>query len=81
MERRPLPSAWDELVRTAAAVRTTPALEIAPTAERRRLRRAVRPVAMTAAILTAAGLAVLHLAAGTGRRPAPAAVRIRRCSH
>ena len=66
MERRPLPSAWDELVRTASAVRTTPALEIATTAERRRLRRRIRPIVMSAAILTAAGLAVLHLAAGTG---------------
>jgi uncharacterized protein YkwD len=63
MERRPLPSAWDELVRTASAVRTTRALETAVPAEGRSLRRAIRPIAMSVAILTAAGLAVLHVAA------------------
>jgi uncharacterized protein YkwD len=66
MERRPLPSAWVELVRTASAVRMTPAPETAAPAERRRLRRAIRPIAMSAAILTAAALAVLHLAASAG---------------
>jgi len=66
MERRPLPSAWDELLRTGSAVRATPdAPDIVPS-DGGRLRRALRPVAMTAVLLTAAGLAVLHLAGTAG---------------
>jgi uncharacterized protein YkwD len=62
MECRPLSPGWDELVRTAGAVRAdSPSMEAAPVGERH-LRRALRPVAMTAAIMTAAALAVLHLA-------------------
>jgi uncharacterized protein YkwD len=66
MERRPLPPAWDELLRTGSAVRATAAApDIAPS-DGGRLRRALRPVAMTAVLLTAAGLAVLHLAGTAG---------------
>jgi uncharacterized protein YkwD len=62
MELRPLPPVWDELVRTAGAVRAdSPHLQAAPDRDRQ-LRRALRPVSITAAIITAAGLAVLHLA-------------------
>jgi len=66
MEHRPLPPVWDELVRTAGAVRvdSPPASEASD--GHQHLRRAIRPVAMTAAILTAAGLAVLHLAGTPG---------------
>ena len=66
MEYRPLPPAWDELVRTAGAVRAdSPLAQTTPDGDGR-LRRALRPVAMTAAIVTAAGLAVLHLAGTPG---------------
>ena len=66
MERRPLPLAWDELLRTASAVRATPPPESPGCSDAGRLRSAIRPIAMTAAILTAAGLAILHLAGTTG---------------
>ena len=66
MEHRPLPPAWDELVRTAGAVRAdSPLVRTTPDRDRQ-LRRALRPVVMTAAIITAAGLAVLHLAGTPG---------------
>ena len=56
------PSAWNELLRTAETVRaaTDPGCPGSP--PRGRLRQAARPLAVTAAILGAAGLAVLHLA-------------------
>jgi uncharacterized protein YkwD len=66
MEHRPLPPAWDELVRTAGAVRTDSPLVLAAPDRDRQLRRALRPVAMTAAIFAAAVLAVLHLAGTPG---------------
>jgi uncharacterized protein YkwD len=66
MERRPLPSAWDELVRTGSAVRATAAVPDQTPGDPGRLRRAVRPIALTAALLTAGGLAVAHLAGTTG---------------
>jgi uncharacterized protein YkwD len=66
MELRPLPSAWDELLRTASAVRATPPAEDMGCGNAGRLRSALRPIAMTAGILTAAGLAILHLAGTTG---------------
>ena len=66
MEHRPLPPAWGELVRTAGAVRAdSPAVPSTPDRDRL-FRCALRPAAMTAAILTAAGLAVLHLAGTPG---------------
>jgi uncharacterized protein YkwD len=67
MEDRPVPSAWDELQRTAQAVRAEQPL-IAESAEARpwaRLAAAVRPVLMTAGVLAALGLAALHLAGTT----------------
>jgi uncharacterized protein YkwD len=60
------PSAWEELVRTASAVRATPLVNPATGRRHVRLRRAIRPVATGAVLLTACGLAVLHLA-GTAR--------------
>jgi uncharacterized protein YkwD len=62
MERRPLPPAWDELLRTGSAVRATAAAPDEAPRDPGRLRQAVRPVAVSATLLTAAGLAVLHLA-------------------
>jgi uncharacterized protein YkwD len=62
MERRPLSSAWDELLRTASAVRATTGPTMSRPRSPRRLRRAIRPIAMTAGLVTACGLAVLHLA-------------------
>ncbi len=62
MERRPLPSAWDDLLRTAAAVRATTGIVEEMPCGPSRLQRAVRPVAVTAALLAAGGLAVAHLA-------------------
>jgi len=64
MERRLSPSAWDEMLRTASAVRA-PEAPASP-APHRRHRRAIRPVAMTAGLVAACGLAVLHLAGTTG---------------
>src|SRR5579864_8228634 len=61
MDRRSLPSTWDELLRTASAVRATTAIQ----SEARsavRIRRAARPIGIGAVLLTAGGLAVLHLA-------------------
>ena len=66
MERRPLPLAWDDVLRTAAAVRTTIDLATAARQPSRRLRRAIRPIVMTAGLVAACGLAVLHLAGTTG---------------
>ena len=62
MERRPLPPAWDELLRTGSAVRATPDAPDEAPRETGRLRQGIRPAAISAALLTAAGLAVLHLA-------------------
>jgi len=61
MDCRTVPSAWDELLRTASAVRATTTLTSATPGGSGRLRRAVRPIAMTAALLTAGALAVVHL--------------------
>ena len=62
MECRPLPSAWDELVRTGSAVRAMATAPDEAPGDPGRLRQVVRPVAISAALLTAAGLAVVHLA-------------------
>jgi uncharacterized protein YkwD len=62
MERRSLPSTWDELVRTAAAVRAPTAIPGAAPSAGGRLRRAARPIAVGAILLAAGGLALLHLA-------------------
>jgi uncharacterized protein YkwD len=64
MERRPVPSVWDQLLRTAAAVRAEPVGAVAP-ARRRNLAIAVRRVATAATVLAACTLAVLHLAGTT----------------
>jgi uncharacterized protein YkwD len=64
MERRSVPSAWEELLRTASAVRATPSAAIARS--RGGLPGVIRPIAMTAGLLTAAGLALLHLAGTSG---------------
>jgi uncharacterized protein YkwD len=66
MDRRSLPSTWDELLRTASAVRVTPALPEAAPSAGGRLRRATRPIAVGAVLLAAGGLAVLHLAGTAG---------------
>jgi uncharacterized protein YkwD len=66
MDCRPLPSSWDDLLRTASTVRAGIELTPTPVSDRRRLRRAVRPIAMGAAFGAACGLAVLHLAGTTG---------------
>jgi uncharacterized protein YkwD len=65
MDCRTVPSAWDELLRTASAVRATTTLTSAAPSQSGRLRRAVRPIAMTAALLTAGAFAVAHLAGTT----------------
>ena len=54
MERRPLPPAWDELLRTGSAVRATAAAPDEAPRDPGRLRQAVRPVAVSATLLTAA---------------------------
>jgi uncharacterized protein YkwD len=59
------PPAWEELVRTASAVRATPFLDTDPPQERGRLRGLIRPVATSALLLTACGLALLHLTASS----------------
>jgi uncharacterized protein YkwD len=64
MEGRPLPPAWDELVRTAQAVRAEPLVSTEPRSGFR-LAACVRPVLMTTGVLAACGLAVLHLAGST----------------
>ncbi len=66
MEPRSLPSTWDELLRTASAVRATTGIPGAPRPGGGRLRRAARPIGITAALLMAGGLAVLHLAGTAG---------------
>jgi uncharacterized protein YkwD len=64
MECRPVPSAWDELLRTAGAVRAEP-LSVAEPRPRLSLSRAIRPLVMGAGVLAAFALAVLHLAGTT----------------
>ena len=66
MQRRPLPSAWEELLRTASAVRATTDPTMPAPRSPGRLRRSIRPIAMTAGLVTACGLAVLHLAGTPG---------------
>ncbi len=66
MERRPLPSRWEELLRTAEAVRATSCAPAARSRGTNRLRRAARPIVISAALLTAGGLAVLHLGGTEG---------------
>jgi len=65
MERPPVPRAWEELVRTAAAVRAE-SLSGVPVPGGHPLRDLLRPVAMSAGLLVAGALAVLHLAGTTG---------------
>jgi uncharacterized protein YkwD len=60
------PSAWEELVRTAAAVRATSLHTPDDARPTMRLRRLIRPVATGAVLLTACGLAVFHLDGTTG---------------
>jgi uncharacterized protein YkwD len=60
------PSAWEELVRTASTVRATPAQRPAPTSRGQRLRQVIWPVTIGAVLLTACGLAVMHMAATIG---------------
>ena len=64
MEDRRVPSAWDDLQRTAQAVRAErPVIVVSrPWAH---LAAAVRPALMTAGVLAACGLAALHLAGAT----------------
>jgi uncharacterized protein YkwD len=64
MERRPVPSAWDQLVRTADAVRAEPVCA-APPRRRHNLAVAVRGVLTTAGVLAGCALAVLHLVGTT----------------
>ena len=64
MECRPVPSAWDEFLRTAEAVRAERARSIEPR-QGPRLGRALRPMLMSAGVLAACGLAALHLAGTT----------------
>jgi uncharacterized protein YkwD len=69
MERARVPSAWEELVRTAATVRAEPGLSLEPR-PRRDLSGMVRPMLTTSAVLVAAALAVLHLAGTTSQASA-----------
>jgi uncharacterized protein YkwD len=64
MERRPVPSAWEQLLRTAEAVRAEPVCTVAPR-RRRSLALAARRVVTAATGLAACTLAVLHLAGTT----------------
>jgi uncharacterized protein YkwD len=64
MERRPAPSAWDQLLRTAEAVRADPVWVVSEP-RTRNLGLAIRRVVTTAGVLAACGLAVLHLTATT----------------
>jgi uncharacterized protein YkwD len=64
MECRPVPSGWDELVRTAQAVCAKPVISADPHPGAR-LAGILRPALMTAGVLAACGFAVLHLAGTT----------------
>jgi uncharacterized protein YkwD len=64
MERRPVPSAWDQLLRTAEAVRADPVCALGPPCSRN-LGPAFRRVLTSAAVLAAGALAVMHLAGST----------------
>ena len=64
MECRPVPSAWDEFLRTAGAVRAEPVLVI-ESRQGPRLGHVLRPLLMGAGVLAACALAVLHLAGTT----------------
>jgi uncharacterized protein YkwD len=64
MERRPVPSAWEQLLRTAAAVRAEPVCVVSQP-RTRNLGLAIRRVVTTAGVLAACGLAMLHLTATT----------------
>jgi uncharacterized protein YkwD len=71
MERRPVPSAWDELLRTASMVRVeSPSTSAA--SGRGLMVGALRPIAISAVLLAACGLAVLHVAGTTGTASASA---------
>jgi uncharacterized protein YkwD len=61
MECRSLPSTWDELLRTASAVRVATAIPGPTPGGSDRFRRAARPISIGAVLLTAASLAALHL--------------------
>jgi uncharacterized protein YkwD len=62
----PLASPWEELLRTASAVRATPDPTSTEPSDSGRLRRAIRPIAMSAALVTAAAFALIHLAGTAG---------------
>jgi uncharacterized protein YkwD len=64
MERRRVPSAWDELQRTAVAVRAAPELSV-DTRPPRDLTHGLRAVVTTASVLAASALALLHMAGAT----------------
>jgi uncharacterized protein YkwD len=64
MECRQVPSAWDELLRTADAVRAEPAFPIEQR-QGRSLGRALRPLLMSGGVLAACALAAVHLAGTT----------------
>jgi uncharacterized protein YkwD len=66
MECPPLSSPWEELLRTASAVRATPDPSSTERFDSGRLRRAIRPIAIGAALVTAAAFAILHLAGTAG---------------
>src|ERR1700681_4212600 len=66
MECRSLPSTWDELLRTASAVRVATAIPGATPRGSDRLRRAARPIGIGAVLLTACAMALLPVA-GTPR--------------
>jgi uncharacterized protein YkwD len=64
MERRPVPSAWDQLLRTGEAVRAEPVGAVAAP-RRHNLAIAARRVVTGAAVLAACTLAIVHLAGTT----------------
>jgi uncharacterized protein YkwD len=64
MEHRPVPSGWDQLLRTAAAVRAEPVGAVAPP-RRRNLALTARRVVTAATVIAACTLAILHLAGTT----------------
>jgi len=64
MGRRPLPSTWEELVRTASVVRAEPGCaQDEPRCSR--IRHVARPLGISAGLLAAAALAVLHVSGST----------------
>ena len=81
MDCRPSPSAWDELrPNRLSGARGARSSSLAPATSGRRLRRALRPVAMACGVLAACGLAALHLAGTTGVVDANGSARTRSSS-